>query len=401
MPYSPAPPPPPTPHIPALLTTSSAQSPRDRPLWAATPGPGAGAPPRAAWPRGGGRREAGRPGSAQPPPAGRAAFLGGRRSDVDPGAASGAGGARLGGFLNPPPRPGRHFPSTAPPPEGEREREREKARGQGARSPAESGQPGAREKLRAARRRAASPAVAPTAPRQRPDSAFSRNPARAPQTAQRPARPGPCQDDEQQRLLGGRGPRPGGRGGRHAVHGEGPGGGRAVEEDPAEHVHALVQRAPQVRGQAPHRPAARPQRRAAPHRAARGAQPEAHVPQVPSAPQFPPDEAGERVRGSRVPRARAHQAGVHRSVRAGSRECPEDGMARGDRGHRCRWGRGAESSPWHREGTLAPAVQPPAPATRGLPSRPSLHGGGGGGGCRKGPGSPSFSHTLPPSRLCS
>lgn len=185
----PSPPHRPPPHIPALLTTSSAQSPRDRPLWAATPGPGAGAPPRAAWPRGGGRREAGRPGSAQPPPAGRAAFLGGRRSDVDPGAASGAGGARLGGFLNPPPRPGRHFPSTAPPPEGEREREREKARGQGARSPAESGQPGAREKLRAARRRAASPAVAPTAPRQRLQPQPSPRPAD--RAAPSPARPLP------------------------------------------------------------------------------------------------------------------------------------------------------------------------------------------------------------------
>lgn len=183
MPFCPAPPP----HIPALLTTSSAQSPRDRPLWAATPGPGAGAPPRAAWPRGGGRREAGRPGSAQPPPAGRAAFLGGRRSDVDPGAASGAGGARLGGFLNPPPRPGRHFPSTAPPPEGEREGERESARPRSEESRRVRPARGAREVESC--ESSGRPDSAPTAPRQRLQPQPSPRPAD--RAAPSPARPLP------------------------------------------------------------------------------------------------------------------------------------------------------------------------------------------------------------------
>jgi hypothetical protein len=75
-----------------------------------------------------GRAEAGPWGSARPPPAGRAAFLGGRRSDVDSGAAGAAGGRQPGGFLNPPPGPSPHFPSTAPPAEGERARERQRSR---------------------------------------------------------------------------------------------------------------------------------------------------------------------------------------------------------------------------------------------------------------------------------
>lgn len=132
-----------------------------------------------------GRQKAGPAGSARPPPAGRAAFLGGRRSDVDSGAASAAWGGRgPGGFLNPPPRPGPHFPSTAPPPEGERRRERERDRGaeEALRVPPAR----AREKL-IAQRRAANPAVAP---RQRPDS----DPARAqPRPSRQPSpRPSPA-----------------------------------------------------------------------------------------------------------------------------------------------------------------------------------------------------------------
>ena len=71
-------------------------------------------------------REAGPAGSARPPPAGRAAFLGGRRSDVDPGAAGSAGGTRPGGFLNPPPQPGPHFPEHRSAPGG-RERHTQSA----------------------------------------------------------------------------------------------------------------------------------------------------------------------------------------------------------------------------------------------------------------------------------
>lgn len=104
------------------------------------PGAGGGcrAPPATRGRVGEGRKEAGPARSARPPPAGRAAFLGGRRSDVDSGAASAAWGGRgPGGFLNPPPRPSPHFPSTAPPPEGDRESAAEEPR-----RPAESRQLG-------------------------------------------------------------------------------------------------------------------------------------------------------------------------------------------------------------------------------------------------------------------
>jgi len=100
--------------------------------------------------------------------------------------------------------------------------------------------------------------------------------------------------------------------GRDAGDGEGPGGGRAVEEDPAEHLHALDQRAPQVRQQEDRGPAAGPGRRAAAHRAAGGPQSPEDVPEVPPEAQLQADEAGERVGGAGVPGQGEHQAGVHR-----------------------------------------------------------------------------------------
>lgn len=155
--------------VPTPLHSSA--GPRDQPPAPAPPAwQGAGGPLGRLGPRGGGEEEAGRA-AVQPPPAGRAAFLGGRRSDVDPGAASAAGGARPGGFLNPPPRPGRHFPSsTAPPLEGER------ARGSAAkepRVPPSPASPGARGvESRAAPTR--EPRGAPTAPDSAPIPAAAR-----------------------------------------------------------------------------------------------------------------------------------------------------------------------------------------------------------------------------------
>lgn len=156
----------PPPYIPARRPGTS---PLRSPPWQ-----GAGGPLGRPGPRGGGEEEAGRA-AVQPPPAGRAAFLGGRRSDVDPGAASAAGGARPGGFLNPPPRPGRHFPSsTAPPPEGER------ARGSAAKeprvppSPASQGARGVKSRAAPTRESRGAPTApdsahsAPTAPQPRP-----------------------------------------------------------------------------------------------------------------------------------------------------------------------------------------------------------------------------------------
>ena len=103
-----------------------------------------------------------------------------------------------------------------------------------------------------------------------------------------------------------------GRGGRRdASHGEGPGRGRAVEEDPAEHLHQVVQRAPQVRQQDRHRPAEGFHRRAQADFAAGGTEPEENVQKVPHQTQLPSDETGERFRGSGVPGQRAHQTGLH------------------------------------------------------------------------------------------
>lgn len=112
-----------------------------------------------------GGREAGPAGSARPPPAGRAAFLGGRRSDVDPGAAGSAGGPRPGGFLNPPPQPGPHFPEHRSAPGG-RERERDRAWPRSRGGPPESRQPGAREKVqsRGAHSRGSRPGQRPPSP---------------------------------------------------------------------------------------------------------------------------------------------------------------------------------------------------------------------------------------------
>lgn len=93
-----------------------------------------------------------------------------------------------------------------------------------------------------------------------------------------------------------------GQGRRHARHGERPGRGRAMEEDPAEHIHSLVQRASEVCEQAHRKPADGPERRSAPYRAARGAQPEEDVPQVQPAAHLQADAAGERVGGAGVSR---------------------------------------------------------------------------------------------------
>lgn len=87
-----------------------------------------------------------------------------------------------------------------------------------------------------------------------------------------------------------------------------------MEKDPAEHVHALVQRAPQMRQQAHREPPDGPQRRAAPHWAPGGAVPEENVPKVQPEAHLPPDAAGERVRCAGVPGQGEHQAGVHRWV---------------------------------------------------------------------------------------
>lgn len=84
------------------------------------------------------------------------------------------------------------------------------------------------------------------------------------------------------------------------------GRGRAVEADPAEHLHAMGQRAAEGGEQAHRRPGMRPVRRSPagqPHRgalaeAAAQAQPAAHLPLA---------EAGERLRRPQVPRGRGHQ----------------------------------------------------------------------------------------------
>lgn len=93
-----------------------------------------------------------------------------------------------------------------------------------------------------------------------------------------------------------------GQGRRHARHGEGSGRGRAMEEDSAEHVHPLVQRASEVREQAHRKPANGPERWSAPNRATRGTQPEEDVPQVQPTAHLQADAAGERVSGAGVSR---------------------------------------------------------------------------------------------------
>ena len=109
-----------------------------------------------------------------------------------------------------------------------------------------------------------------------------------------------------------------GRGGRRdAGHGEGPGRGRALEEDPAEHLHQVVQRAPEVRQQDRHRPAEGFYGRAEAHLAAGGAEPEENVQKVPHQTQLPSDEAGKCFCGTGVPGQGAHQTGLHRWVGLG------------------------------------------------------------------------------------
>lgn len=100
--------------------------------------------------------------------------------------------------------------------------------------------------------------------------------------------------------------------GRDAGDREGPGGRRSVEADPAEHVHAVVQRAPEVRAETSGQPADRPGRRAEAHRAARGAEPEEARPEVQRPAHVPADAARERVGGPRLLGEREYQVGVHR-----------------------------------------------------------------------------------------
>lgn len=325
--------------------------------------------------RGGGRQgggEAGPAGSARPHPrAGRHSWEAGALTWTrGPRALR---GTRPGGFLNPRLSPARTFQSTAPPPEGERHTQTERGRG------AEEARP------------------SPRTSQGREESSEPRSYSRRSRPGQRPlarAPPAPTPAPARASMMNNSGysEAPGfGLGDEvddACVHGEGPGRGRAVEDQ--QNTFTLVQRAPQVRGQAPHRPAARPQRRAAPHRAAsRGAQPEAHVPQVPPAPQLPPDEAGERVRGPRVPRTRAHQTGVHRSVRAARGRARPKGLAHRDRVLGTGWtpgeprqGRGWGPAPGGDPDPVLP--NPPTPAPRGLclhprSGQPASRGGAPGG----------------------
>lgn len=112
-----------------------------------------------------------------------------------PGLRARRGGRQPGGFLNPLPGPGPHFPSTAPP----RERERESpSRTAQQLSPGGPRAPPPRALAKSPRARC--PRVPP---RQRPDSTHSPIP--------RPYTPGPPprHHDEQQQLLGCLRPRPG------------------------------------------------------------------------------------------------------------------------------------------------------------------------------------------------
>lgn len=85
-----------------------------------------------------------------------------------------------------------------------------------------------------------------------------------------------------------------------------------MEEDPAEHLYALEQRAPEMRQQADRGPADGPGRRPEAHRPAGGPQPQEDVQKVPPEAQLRADEAGERFCGSGVSGQGEHQAGLHR-----------------------------------------------------------------------------------------
>lgn len=100
-------------------------------------------------------------------------------------------------------------------------------------------------------------------------------------------------------------------GGRHGSRRTGLGRGRALEAHPAEHVHAMGQRAPQGGRHGGGQPGDGPGRRAPADCAHRGAQRQAAA-QAQQAADVPVAEAGERVGGVEVPRGREHQAGQHR-----------------------------------------------------------------------------------------
>lgn len=71
-----------------------------------------------------------------------------------------------------------------------------------------------------------------------------------------------------------------------------------MEEDPAEYLYPLDQRAPEVRQQADRGSAAGPGRRPEAHRPAGGPQSQEDVQKVPPEAHLQADEAGKRVGGS-------------------------------------------------------------------------------------------------------
>lgn len=85
-----------------------------------------------------------------------------------------------------------------------------------------------------------------------------------------------------------------------------------MEEDPAEHLHPLDQRASEVRQQADRRPAAGPGRRPEAHRLAGGPQSKEDVQKAPPEAQLQADEAGERFRSSRILGEGEHKARLYR-----------------------------------------------------------------------------------------
>lgn len=100
-------------------------------------------------------------------------------------------------------------------------------------------------------------------------------------------------------------------GGRHGSRRTGFGRGCALEAHPAEHVHAMGQRASENGGQGHRQPGDRLGRRVAIDRAHRGAQRQT-VAQAQQAALVPFAEARERVRRAQVSRRREHQAGQYR-----------------------------------------------------------------------------------------